>query len=121
MATGVPKAVPYRLRHFQFRVEKILREHEAISVSMLKVRGDDVLRILNIAPGPRVGHVLNALLEEVLDEPSKNNKDYLAQRIAELGKLSDEELVKLREQAEERVQILEEERVGEIKKKYRVK
>ena len=121
IATGVPKAVPYRLRHFQFRVEKILREHEAVSVSMLKVRGDDVMRILGIGPGPRVGHLLNALLEEALDEPSKNDKDYLAERAAELGKLSDEELMKLREQAESRVQILEEERVGEIKKKYHVK
>ena len=35
IGTGVPKAVPYRLRHFQFRVEKILREKEAVSVGML--------------------------------------------------------------------------------------
>lgn len=121
IATGVPKAVPYRLRHFQFRVEKILRENEAVSVSMLKIRGGDIMRVLNIPGSPRVGHVLQALLEEVLDEPSKNDKNYLAERAADLGKLSDEELVKIREQAEERVQILEEERVGEIKKKYHVK
>lgn len=121
IATGVPKAVPYRLRHFQFRVEKILREHEAVKVSMLKVGGEDVMRMLKIQPGPRVGHVLNALLEEVLDEPKKNDKDYLENRIKDLGRLSDEELIKLRERAEAKVQILEEERVGKIKKKYGVK
>ncbi|MDO8560671.1 MAG: HD domain-containing protein [bacterium] len=121
IATGVPKAVPYRLRHFQFRVEKILRENEAVSVSMLKIRGEDIMRVLKISGSPRVGHVLNALLEEVLDDPSKNNKDYLETRVVELGKLSDKELMDLRTQAEERVQILEEERVSEIKKRYRVK
>lgn len=121
IATGVPKAVPYRLRHFQYRVEKILREHEAVKVSMLKIRGEDVLRILDIQPGPRVGHVLNSLLEEVLDDPKKNKKDYLEDRTAELGKLSDEELVKLREQAEAKVEGIESERVAEIKKKYHVK
>ena len=121
IATGVPKAVPYRLRHFQFRVEKILREHEAIKVSMLAVRGDDVMRILEIEPSPKVGHVLNALLEEVLDDPQKNNKDYLERRVKELGKLSDEELTRLREKAEEKTGLIESEREQEIKKKYRVK
>ncbi|MBI3458865.1 HD domain-containing protein, partial [Candidatus Azambacteria bacterium] len=55
IGSGVPKAVPYRLRHFQFRVEKILREKEAISVKMLKVKGEEVMKILGIPPSPRVG------------------------------------------------------------------
>ena len=121
IGSGVPKAVPYRLRHFQFRVEKILREHEAVNVSMLQVRGDDVMRILEIGPGPKVGHVLNALLEEVLDDPAKNNREYLELRIRNLGALNDEELIKLREQAEARVQLLEDQREQDIKRKYYVK
>lgn len=121
IGSGVPKAVPYRLRHFQFRVEKILREHEAVKVAMLQVRGDDVMRILGIGPGPKVGHVLNALLEEVLDDPAKNSREYLESRIKNLGTMSDEELVKLREQAESRVELLEDQREQEIKKKYYVK
>ncbi|MBI2639626.1 MAG: HD domain-containing protein [Candidatus Sungbacteria bacterium] len=121
IATGVPKAVPYRLRHFQFRVEKVFREHEAITVSMLNIRGEDVMNLLGIDPGPKVGHILNALLEEALDDPQKNNKDYLERRAKELGELSDEDLKRLREKAEEKVEILESEREREIKKKYRVK
>lgn len=121
IATGVPKAVPYRLRHFQFRVEKILREHEAINVSMLVINGNNVMHILDIKPGPKVGHVLNALLEEVLDDPQKNNSDYLEERAKELGQLSEDELIKLREQAEERVEILEKEREAKIKKRHHVK
>lgn len=121
IGSGVPKAVPYRLRHFQFRVEKILREHEAVKVTMLKVGGEDVMRILGIAPGPKVGHVLNALLEEVLDDPKKNEREYLESRVSELGKLSDKELVELREKAESKVELLEGQREEEIKKKYYVK
>ena len=121
IGSGVPKAVPYRLRHFQFRVEKVLREHEAVKVTMLQVRGDDVMKILGIAPGPKVGHVLNALLEEVLDDPVKNTREYLESRIKNLGRLSDDELIKLREQAESRVDLLEDQREQEIKKKYYVK
>lgn len=121
IATGVPKAVPYRLRHFQFRVEKILREGEATNVKMLAVRGEDVMRELGILQSPRVGHVLNALLEEVLDEPQKNTKEILLARMRELNTLSDEELLALREKAHGRVTKIEEQREAEIKKKYHVK
>lgn len=121
IGSGVPKAVPYRLRHFQFRVEKALREGEAVKVTMLQVNGEDVMRILGIPPGPTVGHVLNALLEEVLDDPKKNDRAYLERRTAELGKLSDAELVELREKAEARVELLEDQRESEIKQKYYVK
>ena len=121
IATGVPKAVPYRLRHFQFRVEKIIREGEATNVKMLKVRGEDILQILKISPGPKVGYILDALLEEVLDDPARNNREYLLEQMTKLGKLSDEELQKLREQSREKVEGLERAREGEIKKKYHVK
>jgi len=121
VGSGVPKAVPYRLRHFQFRVEKVLREHEAVKVTMLQVNGEDVMKILGIAPGPKIGHILNALLEEVLDDQKKNTRENLESRIKNLGTLSDEELVQLREQAEARVELLEDQREQEIKKKYYVK
>ncbi len=121
IGSGVPKAVPYRLRHFQFRVEKVLREHEAVKVTMLQANGQDVMKILGIGPGPKVGHVLNALLEEVLDDPSKNKKEYLGSRIQDLGRLSDAELIELREKAEARVELLDDQREREIKEKYYVK
>ena len=121
MGMGVPKPVPYRLRHFQFRVEKILRAEEAPTPKMLKVTGIDVMNILRIEPGPKIGHVINALLEEVIDDPSKNTREHLEKRVAELGKLSDEELIDIRKQAEAKMDTVEEERIGEIKKKYYVK
>ncbi|MBI3627429.1 MAG: CCA tRNA nucleotidyltransferase [Candidatus Sungbacteria bacterium] len=120
MGSGVPKAVPYRLRHFKFRVEKILREEEAPSPKMLKVNGEDVMEILGIEPGPQVGFMLAALLEEVIDDPTKNSKDILVSRVRELGQFSIDELKKLAESAESKVELIEDEREQEIKNKYYV-
>ncbi len=121
IATGVPKAVPYRLRHFQFRVERVLREGEATNVRMLAVRGGDVLTELDIKPGPRVGHILNVLLEEVLDDPAKNTWEYLIDRMKGLDSLSDDELLRIRQEAEDKFETREEERIADIKSKYYVK
>ena len=88
--SGVPKAKPYRLRHFEYMVSKVSRD--PISVKMLKVNGNDVMSLLNIKPGPKVGLVLNALLWEVLEEPKRNKKEYLEKRIKELGQVPDENL-----------------------------
>lgn len=121
MGMGVPKALPYRLRHFQFRVEKILREEETPSPKMLKINGDDIMRILNIPPSPKVGHILEVLLQEVIDDPSKNNKNNLESKIHELDKLPDEELVRIAEEAESKVELGEDERLSAIKARYFVK
>mgnify|MGYP001594422547 FL=1 len=120
IGSGVPKAVPYRLRHFQYRVEKVLREKEAVRVTMLKINGEDIIKILNIPPGPKIGHILNALLEEALDDSSKNTSEYLLMRVPELGKFSEKELIGLRKKAEEKVELVEGERQEGIKKKYHI-
>ena len=98
--SGVPKARPYRLRHFEYMVSKVSRD--PISVKMLKVNGNDVMRILNIKPGPKVGLVLNALLWEVLEEPERNKKEYLEKRIKELGQMPDESLREIGKKVEEK-------------------
>ncbi len=121
MGMGVPKAVPYRLRHFQFRVEKIVREEEAPTVKMLKVNGDDVMRILDILPGQKIGRILEVLLQEVIDDPGRNKKEYLESRIKELGDLSDGELVTIAEKSESAIELREDQRISSIKSKYYVK
>lgn len=121
MGMGVPKPVPYRLRHFQFRVEKILREEEAPSVKKLKINGDDVMSILGIAPGIRIGKILEVLLQEVMDDPAKGARENLQTRVAELGKMSDEELSQMAETSESKIELAEDERISSIKAKYYVK
>ena len=36
---------------------------------------------LGIKPGKKIGQILQKLLEEVLEEPDKNQKEYLLERV----------------------------------------
>ncbi|MBI5912966.1 HD domain-containing protein [Candidatus Azambacteria bacterium] len=114
IGSGVPKAEPYKLRHFRYMVEKVSKD--PISVKMLKIDGNEVMRILGIAPGPKVGVILNALFSEVLDDPQKNDKDYLEARAVVLDKFSISELSEMIKKGEEKVKLLEEEE----QRKFRV-
>jgi hypothetical protein len=49
-----------------------------------------------------VGWILNALMEEVIDDPKKNDKKYLEKRAKELNKMTDGELQKLFASAQQR-------------------
>ncbi|HHS51135.1 MAG TPA: HDIG domain-containing protein [candidate division Zixibacteria bacterium] len=62
---------------FRARIEKILSEKPPLSYKDLTVDGNDVMRLLNISAGPRVGEALEHLLQIVLDEPSKNDRETL--------------------------------------------
>jgi hypothetical protein len=87
---------------------------------MLKVSGDDVMRELDLPPGPRIGWLLAALLEEVLDEPSLNERDELILRVKKLNKLTDAQLRLLAENAKSKKDELEGEADEEMKKKHHV-
>ena len=113
LGSGVPKAQPYRLRHFQYMVEKV--QHDAISVKMLKINGHDIMKILDIPPGPKIGAILDVLLAEVIEESKKNNKETLAARAKELNKI---DLSRLRKMAKEKIEEKKEEEDKIIKNKY---
>ena len=114
IGSGTPKAVPYKLRHLKYIIDKV--SHDPISAKMLKVSGEDVMKELEIKPGPKIGLILNSLLAEVLDDPTKNTKEHLQKRIHELDKKSPEELKKSLEKIEKAVEEEEKERM----KKYYV-
>ena len=116
LGSGVPKAQPYRLRHFQYMVEKV--QHDPISVKMLKINGNDIMKLLSIEPGPIIGAVLDVLLAEVIEDPEKNSKKYLEKRAKELARM---ELAQLRELAKEKIEEKKEEDDTIIKSKYWVK
>lgn len=114
IGSGRPKAVPYKLRHLKYIIDKV--SHDPISVKMLKVGGEDVMKELDAKPGPKIGLILNYLLAEVIDDPNKNTKEYLEQRIHKLDKKTPEELKKSLEKIEKAVEDEEKERM----KKYYV-
>jgi len=119
MGSGVPKPEPYRLRHFRYMIDKV--QKDAISVGMLKISGNNVIKELGIGPSPKVGQVLSILLDEVLDDQSKNTKAYLVKRAKKLGDLNDKELEKLKKQAIKKQEKLEQKVDEKIKGKYYLK
>lgn len=116
---GRPKEKPYRLRKYESMIEEAVRA--PVSVGMLAVDGGRIIEVTKEKPGPRIGFILHALLEEVLDNPDLNTKEHLEARIQELHKLSDEELAALGEKGKKKKEEEEEKEVTEIRKKHWVK
>jgi hypothetical protein len=79
-------------------IEEVMRD--PINVGMLKIDGNR-LKEMGEKPGPKMGWALHALLEEVLDDPTKNTEEYLEDKAMQLLKLTDEHLKKLGEAGKE--------------------
>jgi putative nucleotidyltransferase with HDIG domain len=116
---GRPKEKPYRLRKYEAMIEEAMRA--PVTVGMLKINGNVLMEALHVKPGPRMGWILHALLEEVLDNPSRNSREYLISRVRELEKLDDPELRKLGEAGKDKKEGIDEAEIAEIRKRHWVK
>jgi hypothetical protein len=119
VGTGRPKEEPYRLRMYQSMVEQALKD--PVTLKMLKTDGKRIMDVTQETPGPKIGYVLHALFDEVLDNPEKNTKEYLDTRAIELMKLSVQELKSLGEAGKEEMEVKNQEQVQEIRKQFKVK
>lgn len=71
---------PYTLTEIKIRLEKLFIElsgQSTLRINQLKFTGDDIIRVLGIAPGPDIGTIKQILFEKVLDDPTLNNYDDL--------------------------------------------
>lgn len=114
IGSGTPKAVPYKLRHLKYMIDKV--SHDPISVKMLKVNGADIMESLGVPPGPKIGLILNSLLAQALDDPSLNERGLLLARAKELDTQTPEDLSRALERIRSALDKDEEERM----KKYYV-
>lgn len=80
---GCVTATSWRLKKYMERTIEV--QKHIPSVNDLKVDGHDVMKILNVPPGPIIGKILNQLFEEIVEDPSKNEREYLLKRVGELG------------------------------------
>ena len=80
---GTQTAESWRLKLFKKRVEEQLQP-APFSINDLAIDGNDVMKILEIKPGPKIGEILQKLFEEVDEDLSKNTKEYLTQKVKEL-------------------------------------
>ena len=113
------KEAPYRLRKYFAMIEEALRD--PISVSQLKINGEFMIKELGITPGPRMGWILHALLEEVLDAPEKNTVEHLSELVKSLNMLGDAELQTLGERGKEKKEELEEKEIEKLHTKHGVR
>jgi poly(A) polymerase/tRNA nucleotidyltransferase (CCA-adding enzyme) len=93
LGMGRPKAKPWKLIELERRFKEV--QLDPITPKMLATDGTELMAVLKISPGPRVGLILNALLGEVLEDPKKNDHDYLVGQMKSLNKLTDAELKEL--------------------------
>ena len=118
IGTGRPKEDPYRLRKYHAMIEEALRD--PVSLSMLKIDGKRVMEVCNIPAGPKIGFILHALFNEVLDDPKLNTSEYLEKKATELAKLSDNILKEMGEEGKNKKEAEDEKLVTEIRKKHHV-
>lgn len=116
IGTGRPKENPYRFRKYKSMVEEALRD--PISVGMLKIDGNSLMKIASEKPGPKIGYTLHALLEEVLEDPSLNTKEYLEKQGKVLITLPVTELKNLGEKGKVKKDMEEDKKVKEIRGRY---
>lgn len=110
------KEAPYRLRKYHAMIEEVL--HDPISVGQLAIDGEYMIKNLGILPGPRMGWILNATLEEVLDDPTKNTKEHLSDLVKSLNMLGDAKLKTLGDRGKEKKEKLENEEISKLHKKH---
>ena len=73
------KETSWRWEDFKNRLDEV--QKQAFSIKELKVNGEDVMKILNIKPGRKVGEVLESLFAEVEENPKLNERDILLEKI----------------------------------------
>lgn len=115
LGSGTPKAVPYKLRHLQYMMEKV--QHDPVSVKMLALNGHDLMSELNLLPSPKIGAILDVLLGEVLADPLKNERNLLLTRARSL---QSDNLEDLRTQARSLIEEKREDDDADLQHRFKV-
>jgi tRNA nucleotidyltransferase (CCA-adding enzyme) len=78
---GGARETSWRLEEFKTRLVEV--QKQPFSIKDLKIDGTDVMKELNIKPGPEVGKILEKLFEEVVEKKVENKKEELLEKIKE--------------------------------------
>ncbi len=119
VGTGRPKEDPYRLRKYMSMIEEVMAD--ATDVSMLKIGGKELIEMLHVTPGPVIGKILNILLDKCIENSELNTKESLLAVAEDLLKLDEKELNELNKVALLHAKHDNDEKVGKIKSKYKVR
>jgi len=72
----------WRLEEFKRRLIEV--QKEPFSIRDLKIDGNQVMEILKIKPGPKVGQVLQSLFEKVVNKELPNEEEALKEEVAKI-------------------------------------
>lgn len=73
-----------KLKEVRQVYERVLAEKQCISLKTLAVTGKDLIEEAGMQPGREIGEMLNKLLDVVLEEPEKNDREILLKLAAEI-------------------------------------
>lgn len=119
VGTGRPKEDPYRLRKYMSIVEEVMSD--PTDVSMLKINGNDLITKLHVKSGPIIGKILNILLDKCIEDPQINTPDELLKISKILLSKDEEELDVLYKSAISKKNQENEEKISQIRSKYKVR
>ena len=66
-----------QLERWQELYQELQEKNQCVSLKTLAITGSDLIR-LGMKPGRQLGDILTRLLEQVLEEPERNTKEYLS-------------------------------------------
>jgi tRNA nucleotidyltransferase (CCA-adding enzyme) len=73
------KETSWRWELFKKRIIEV--QKQPFSVKELKIDGNDVMKVLEIKPGKKVGEILNKIFSEVEEKPELNERETLLKKI----------------------------------------
>jgi putative nucleotidyltransferase with HDIG domain len=73
----------WRFELFKKRLVKV--QKQPFKITDLKIDGCDVMKILNLKPGPQIGKILRKIFNEVVEKKIKNEREILLKRIQEIN------------------------------------
>jgi len=79
-------AKPTSWRYELFKKRLITVQKEPFHINDLKINGQDVMRILNLQPGPKVGQVLKKIFNLVVEKRMKNDRAILLKYLEHHGR-----------------------------------
>lgn len=81
---GGARETSWRLEEFKKRLIEV--QKQPFTVQDLKIDGYDVMKVLRLRSGPKVGEVLNTLFDEVVEKKMDNEKKALLARLKQYFK-----------------------------------
>ena len=69
-----------QLAALEKKYEEIMASDDCVRIKDLKINGGDLIK-LGIKPGPQMGEILQKLLDMVIEDPEKNDREYLIEQV----------------------------------------